>query len=143
MVGAPDTRPRRLAQGMRIAVIGGGWAGLAAAVRAVQLGHRVTLLEMASTLGGRARTVAQRGVRHDNGQHILIGAYTHTLDLMRAVGVDPAAALDRSPLCLMEPDGRGLALTTTSLRSVEAAGSSRYTVAVEPGFTSTSFLTVA
>ena len=99
---------------MRIAVIGGGWAGLAAAVRAVQLGHRVTLLEMASTLGGRARTVAQRGVRHDNGQHILIGAYTHTLDLMRAVGVDPAAALDRSPLCLMEPDGRGLALTTTS-----------------------------
>jgi hydroxysqualene dehydroxylase len=99
---------------MRIAVIGGGWAGLAAAARAVRLGHQVTLIEMASTLGGRARTVEQHGRRHDNGQHILIGAYTHTIALMREVGVDPNAVLYRSPLCLMEPDGRGLMLTTTS-----------------------------
>ncbi|MDC6168445.1 FAD-dependent oxidoreductase, partial [Paucibacter sp. XJ19-41] len=36
----------------RVAVIGGGWAGLAAAVRATDAGHRVTLIEMAPQLGG-------------------------------------------------------------------------------------------
>jgi protoporphyrinogen oxidase len=41
---------------MKIAIIGGGWSGLAAAVRAVNLGHQVTLLEMAPDLGGRAGT---------------------------------------------------------------------------------------
>ena len=40
-----------------VTVVGGGWAGLAAAVRAVEAGHRVTLVEMAPHAGGRARTV--------------------------------------------------------------------------------------
>jgi hydroxysqualene dehydroxylase len=46
----------------------------------------------------------------DNGQHILIGAYSESLKLMRTVGVDPQAALLRLPLTLLFPDGRGLAL---------------------------------
>jgi squalene-associated FAD-dependent desaturase len=95
---------------MRIAIIGGGWSGLAAAVRAVTLGHEVTLMEMAPALGGRARTVHRNGHHRDNGQHILIGAYRHTLELMREVGVDLAGALSRTPLCLVTPDGNGLAL---------------------------------
>jgi len=93
-----------------IAVVGGGWAGLAAAVRAVGLGHRVTLYEMAPQLGGRARSVAGDGVTLDNGQHILIGAYTETLALMRTLGVEPGAVLLRAPLALRYPDGSGLAL---------------------------------
>jgi squalene-associated FAD-dependent desaturase len=44
----------------------------------------------------------------DNGQHILIGAYHRTLDLMRTVGVDERAVFDRRPLELRYPDGRGL-----------------------------------
>ena len=40
---------------MKLAVVGGGWAGLAAAVRATQAGHGVTLYEMAGQLGGRPR----------------------------------------------------------------------------------------
>jgi squalene-associated FAD-dependent desaturase len=99
---------------MKIAIIGGGWSGLAAAVRAVSLGHHVTLLEMAPDLGGRARTVNRHGRLRDNGQHILIGAYTHTLDLMRLVGADLSSTLYRTPLCLMAPDGQGLALTGRS-----------------------------
>ena len=99
---------------MKIAIVGGGWSGLAAAVRATTLGHQVTLLEMASELGGRARTVHSRGASHDNGQHILIGAYRHTLDLMQEVGVEPASVLCRTPLCLVAPDGNGLALTGPS-----------------------------
>jgi hydroxysqualene dehydroxylase len=46
----------------------------------------------------------------DNGQHILIGAYSETLQLMRDVGVDTSTALHRMPLTLRYPDGNGLAL---------------------------------
>jgi squalene-associated FAD-dependent desaturase len=93
---------------MRLVVVGGGWAGLAAAVRAVQAGHAVTLIEMAGQLGGRARGVDVDGLALDNGQHILIGAYRQTLELMRTVGVVESAAFDRRPLELRYPDGRGL-----------------------------------
>lgn len=93
---------------MKIAVIGGGWAGLAAAVRAAEAGHQVTLFEMAGQLGGRARTVVVDGQQLDNGQHILIGAYHRGLALMRTVGCDVEAVLDRRPLELRYPDGRGL-----------------------------------
>ncbi len=95
---------------MRLAVIGAGWAGLAAAVRATQAGHHVTVFEMAPQPGGRARRIEQHGTALDNGQHILIGAYTHTLALMREVGADPLALLQRQPLELRYPDGRGLRL---------------------------------
>lgn len=94
---------------LRVAVIGAGWAGLAAAVEATRRGHRVALYEMAAQPGGRARSVAiDATTTLDNGQHILIGAYTHTLELMRSVGVDPERVLLRRPLELLYPDGSGL-----------------------------------
>jgi squalene-associated FAD-dependent desaturase len=88
---------------------------MAAAVAAIQAGHQVTVFEAARTLGGRARGLEGhlpdgRSVPLDNGQHILIGAYTETLRLMRAVGVDTKAALQRMPLTLKFPDGAGLQL---------------------------------
>jgi hydroxysqualene dehydroxylase len=93
-----------------LAVVGAGWAGLAAAVRATEAGHRVTLFDMAPHPGGRARAVEHDGVALDNGQHILIGAYRDTLALMRTVGADPDALFDRRPLALQDPHGRGLVL---------------------------------
>ncbi len=95
---------------MKVAVVGAGWAGLAAAVRATQAGHAVTVFEMAAQAGGRARAVEVEGLALDNGQHILIGAYLRTLDLMRTVGADVDALLHRQPLELRYPDGRGLRL---------------------------------
>lgn len=92
----------------RLAVVGGGWAGLAAAVQACQLGHAVTLFEMAHQCGGRARST--EGGTLDNGQHILIGAYRETLALMRRVGVDVDTVLLRHRLALRMADGRGLEL---------------------------------
>jgi hydroxysqualene dehydroxylase len=94
----------------RVAVIGGGWAGLAAAVEATQRGHHVTLFEMAPQLGGRARRVEVDGLALDNGQHILIGAYVKTLALMHTVGVDASSAFLRTPLRILYPDGAGLCL---------------------------------
>ena len=94
----------------RVAVVGGGWAGLAAAVEGVQRGHAVTLFEMAAQFGGRARAVDVGGLTLDNGQHILIGAYVDTLRLLRTVGVDVDAAFLRTPLLISYPDGDGLRL---------------------------------
>ncbi|CAN7493322.1 hydroxysqualene dehydroxylase HpnE [Pseudorhodoferax sp. LjRoot39] len=99
---------------MNLAIVGAGWAGLAAAVHATESGHQVAVFEAARHAGGRARSVVQahdgRTLTLDNGQHILIGAYTETLALMRAVGVDPMQALLRLPLDLRLPDGSGIAL---------------------------------
>ena len=99
---------------MKIAIIGAGWSGYAAAVEATRLGHQVTVFEASRTAGGRARrvmaTVAGQPAVLDNGQHILIGAYVETLRLMKDVGVDPDLALLRLPLALRFPDGAGLAL---------------------------------
>ncbi|MDB5869748.1 MAG: UDP-galactopyranose mutase [Polaromonas sp.] len=99
---------------MKLAVIGAGWAGCAAAVEATRLGHQVTLFEASRTAGGRARrvmaTVASQPVALDNGQHILIGAYAETLRLMRDLGIDETTALLRLPLTMQFPDGSGLRL---------------------------------
>ena len=95
----------------RIAIVGAGWAGLAAAVGLTSAGHAVTVFEAARTAGGRARRIDDAAANAlDNGQHILIGAYTETLRLMRAVGADPQALLHRQPLSLRYPDGSGLQL---------------------------------
>lgn len=99
---------------MKVAVIGAGWAGCAAAVEATRRGHTVTLYEASRAPGGRARSVAAslqgKPVALDNGQHILIGAYRETLQLMADLGVDPQASLLRIPLTIRFPDGTGLAL---------------------------------
>lgn len=100
---------------MRVAVVGAGWAGMAAAVTATQAGHSAIVFEAARAVGGRARALNGTlpdgtPVVLDNGQHILIGAYTRTLEMMRTVGADPASHLQRLPLDLRFADDAGLAL---------------------------------
>ena len=94
---------------LSVAVIGGGWAGLAAAVELAAAGHKVSLFEAGKQLGGRARRIESNGHALDNGQHILIGAYRETLRLMRTVGASPDRLLKRLPLELNYP-GAGFRL---------------------------------
>jgi hydroxysqualene dehydroxylase len=96
----------------QISIIGGGWAGLAAAVAACEAGHRVSLYEASSSLGGRARSLANtvNELPLDNGQHILIGAYSATLGLVQRVGLDPSTLMLRMPLDVRFADQRGIAL---------------------------------
>ena len=91
-------------QTKNVIVIGGGMAGLAAASRLAHRGIDVTLLEAASHLGGRARSVAvefnSQVVQLDNGQHIMLGAYRETLKLLASLGVQEEDAFLRVPLTL-------------------------------------------
>jgi squalene-associated FAD-dependent desaturase len=99
-------RVAHLGQGLkRAAVVGAGWAGLAAAATLAQRGIPVTVFEASRSLGGRARRVSVDGVDLDNGQHVLIGAYRESLRLMRLVGADPERLLLRMPLELRFADG--------------------------------------
>ncbi|MGE5104777.1 MAG: hydroxysqualene dehydroxylase HpnE [Betaproteobacteria bacterium] len=87
--------------GRPIVVIGGGWAGCAAAVELARLGHRVELHEASATLGGRARTVPRDGLPLDNGEHLLLGAHTQTIALAEALGAPgDAPPWQRRPLAI-------------------------------------------
>lgn len=92
---------------MNVAVVGGGWAGLAAAVELANKAHKVTVFEASATLGGRARSVAapHLGITIDNGQHILLGAYSHTLALINALTGNAEQRLCRLPLTVQSADG--------------------------------------
>lgn len=89
----------------RVAIIGGGWAGCAAGLNLAEAGVTVTLYEAANTLGGRARGIQLNGLTIDNGQHLLLGAYEQTLQLIERVWTNTAPPLLRLSLTLdQRPD---------------------------------------
>lgn len=96
-------RPADDGNSRTVAVIGGGWAGCAAALTLARAGFKVTLFEAARVLGGRARRVETDRKLLDNGQHILLGAYSATLQLMEQAGIDPDQALLKLPLQMRYP----------------------------------------
>lgn len=81
---------------LKVGIIGGGYAGMAAAVTFAERGIPVTVFESAKQLGGRARGVMHNDTQLDNGQHILLGCYQHTLKLIAQV----AGIVDRDFLRL-------------------------------------------
>ncbi|MBX9869085.1 MAG: hydroxysqualene dehydroxylase HpnE [Burkholderiaceae bacterium] len=89
--------------GKRVAVIGAGWAGCTAATRLAESGCAVTLIEASRNLGGRARRIEVHGHALDNGQHILLGAYSEALSLMKTLSIDTNAALLNLPLQMIYP----------------------------------------
>lgn len=85
---------------MNVTIIGGGWAGLAAAVKLTKHGYTVNVLEASRQLGGRARAVQFGDTHVDNGQHIMLGAYSKLLDLLGELSINEASVLKRLPLDL-------------------------------------------
>ena len=85
---------------MNSAIIGGGYAGMAAAVELAGRGIPVTVFESARQLGGRARGLSYNDTQLDNGQHLLLGCYRDTLRLIEKVGGDSEADFLRIPLQL-------------------------------------------
>ena len=103
-----------------VVVIGGGMAGMAAAASLAERNIKVTLLEAAAHLGGRARSVAiehnSQVIQLDNGQHIALGAYRETLKLLATIGVQEKDAFLRTPLNLELRNGRQTAFKLSTNR---------------------------
>ena len=113
MAESPNTDNRH------VVVIGAGCAGLAAGVRLASQGVRVTVIEEAPRLGGRATafTDKESGLRLDNGQHALFGCYRETYSFLRAIGTAHLAPLDAAlTLTMADAQGRASTLVCPSLR---------------------------
>jgi squalene-associated FAD-dependent desaturase len=94
-----------------IVIIGGGFAGLAAAVDLADLGDQVILLERRSFLGGRAYSFADRitGDTIDNGQHLMMGCYHHTLNFLTKIGALHKLKVQANPrVDFLHEDVRGI-----------------------------------
>jgi squalene-associated FAD-dependent desaturase len=141
----------------RCAIVGAGYAGMAAAVTLAERGVPPTVFESTAMPGGRARRVQSQGHDLDNGQHILIGAYAALFGMMRTVGV-PQKSVLRMPLeirytrgfyfrRLWLPEPFGLAgglLTARGLSLSERLGAARFMARLKRmGFSMTSDASVA
>jgi squalene-associated FAD-dependent desaturase len=91
-------------------VVGGGLAGLAAALELVDAGHDVTVLEARPTLGGAVQTLPEREgdpePPPDNGQHIALGCFTEYLGFLARVGESGSYLRARLGLPVLDDDGR-------------------------------------
>ncbi|MCY4271511.1 MAG: hydroxysqualene dehydroxylase HpnE [bacterium] len=91
----------------RVAVVGGGLAGLAAAVAAVDGGARVTLYERGPRLGGATWSFQRNGRWFDNGQHVFMRCCTEYRAFLERLGVsDQVVEQSRMLVPVMRPGRR-------------------------------------
>jgi len=103
----------------KVIVVGGGYAGLAAATALADAGHSVDLLESRGFLGGRAYSIAPSETFPaplDNGPHLFMGCYAETLQLFRRIGVDKNLQwIDPLALSWLTPGGQEVSLKCAPL----------------------------
>jgi hydroxysqualene dehydroxylase len=102
----------------RVVVIGGGLAGISAALTLADAGAGVTLLERRQRLGGLTWSFKRNGLSFDNGQHVFMRcctAYRGFLD--RIGGADAVYLQDRLDIPVLSPDGTRSSITRSSLRA--------------------------
>jgi squalene-associated FAD-dependent desaturase len=92
---------------VKATVVGGGLAGIAAALELADGGAEVTLLEARPRLGGATFSVERDGLWLDNGQHVFLRSFTEYLGLLRRLGVREQVVLqDRLDIPVLSSDGR-------------------------------------
>src|SRR5437868_2665372 len=108
---------------MTIAVVGGGLAGLAAALELVDAGEDVTLYEARPTLGGAVQTLPVRDddphPPPDNGQHIALGCFTEYLRFLERIGESRSYLRKHLELPVVA-ENRSVATIRPSLRALLA-----------------------
>ena len=100
---------------MRAVVVGGGLAGLAAALDLADAGAEVTLLEARPTLGGAVQTLPEREgdpqPPPDNGQHVALGCFTEYLRFLERIGEAGSVRRERLALPVIAEDGSSSSIT--------------------------------
>jgi squalene-associated FAD-dependent desaturase len=107
-VPSPGTlNPRPKPPPPRVIIVGGGLAGLAAAIRLVDRGLQITLLESRPRLGGRASSFPDpaTGELVDNCQHVSMACCTNLADFMRRVGISSMMRREKE-LLILSPEGK-------------------------------------
>jgi squalene-associated FAD-dependent desaturase len=100
----------------KIAVIGGGLAGITAAIALAESGADVTLLEARPRLGGATCSFSRDGLTVDTGQHIFLGCCTAYRGLLDRLGMTGHTTLqDRFDVTVLAPGGRKATLRRTAL----------------------------
>ncbi len=107
---------QRWTQSPRVAVVGGGLAGLAAGCALAGEGFRVTLFERRPYLGGRASSYQHPGTGEvvDNCQHVLLGCCTNLIEFYRRIGVEDKIRW-YDWLTFLEPGGRASVIGPSAL----------------------------
>jgi squalene-associated FAD-dependent desaturase len=104
---------------MRVAVVGGGLAGLSAALELVDAGHEVALYEARPTLGGAVQTLPRREgdpePPPDNGQHIALGCFTEYRRFLGRVGEAGSVRRERLELPVIDEHGRSAVIAPSAL----------------------------
>ncbi|MEV0594575.1 hydroxysqualene dehydroxylase HpnE [Nonomuraea cavernae] len=99
-----------------VAVVGGGLAGIAAAVALGEAGHTVTLYEARPRLGGATHSFERDGLVVDNGQHVFLRCCTAYRGLLDRIGGAGRVRLqDRFDVRVLTPQGRTGRLRRTVL----------------------------
>jgi hydroxysqualene dehydroxylase len=101
---------------MKTVVVGGGLAGIAAALELADGGAEVVLLEARPRLGGATFSVEREGLWLDNGQHVFLRCCTEYLALLRRLGTADQVVLQRRlDIPVLSPDGRHAHLRRSGL----------------------------
>lgn len=78
-----------------VAIVGGGWAGLACALKLAQAGYQPVVFESAPEPGGRARRALIEGHYRDNGQHLMLNGCAGLTELFNAADIKlPTVSFD-------------------------------------------------
>ena len=100
----------------RVVVIGGGLAGITAAIALAEAGAAVTLLEARPRLGGATCSFTRDGLVVDTGQHVFLGCCTAYRGLLARLGMTASAPVqDRFDVTVLAPGGRTGRLRRTAL----------------------------
>ncbi|HLW46182.1 MAG TPA: hydroxysqualene dehydroxylase HpnE [bacterium] len=100
----------------RVAVVGAGLAGLAAALELKEAGCEVTVFERSRLLGGRATSFDVGGREVDNGQHVFLACFTEFMRFARRLGMADALSLqDRFDVLVLSRRGEGSRLRAGAL----------------------------
>jgi squalene-associated FAD-dependent desaturase len=100
----------------RVAVVGAGLAGLAAALDLTDAGLAVEVFERSRLLGGRATSFVVDGVEVDNGQHVFLACCTELLAFIERVGMGHAIRMQpRFEALVLAKDGPPSRLRAASL----------------------------